>query len=123
MENSQGMLAYCGLNCQTCPIYLATRQEDLVEQSRMRAEIARLCKEHYGLDYAMKDITDCDGCHTEGMPLFSACQNCPIRNCAREKQLENCAVCPDYACEKLERFFVSEPSVRKRLEAIRRDAF
>ena len=123
MENEPIKVAYCGLTCLTCPIYLATRQEDRAEQVRMRIEIVRQCKEQYGLSFDVEDITDCDGCHTERKPLFSACQNCPIRNCAREKQLENCAVCPDYACEKLERFFVSEPSVRKRLEAIRRGAF
>ena len=112
-------MAYCGLTCSTCPIYLATRQEDPGEQARMRDEILRLCQEQYGLSYTFEDITDCDGCHSEGKRLFSACQACPIRNCAREKKLENCAVCPEYACEKLESFFVSEPDARSRLEAIR----
>jgi hypothetical protein len=39
------MVSYCGLTCQTCPIYLATRQEKKEEQARMRAEIVRLCVE------------------------------------------------------------------------------
>ncbi len=47
-----GMIVYCGLSCQTCPIYLATRQENKEEQTRMRVEIAQLCKEQYGMDYA-----------------------------------------------------------------------
>ena len=119
MDISQVMVAFCGLNCLTCPIYLATKQEDPGEQTRMRAEIVRLCKEQYGLDYTLEGITDCDGCYSEGKRLFSACQTCLIRNCAREKKLVNCAMCLDFACEKLERFFVSEPTARSCLETIR----
>jgi hypothetical protein len=113
------IIAYCGLICSTCSIYLATRQEDKEEQARMRAEIARLCKEQYGMNYAPEDITDCDGCPTEGERLFSACNHCLIRKCAREKGLENCAHCTEYACEKLAAFFATEPAARTRLDKIR----
>jgi hypothetical protein len=99
---------------------LATRQENKEEQARMRAEIVQLCKEHYGMDYELEDITDCDGCQTEGERLFSACQNCPMRKCAREKELENCAYCLEYPCGKLEAFFRTDPAARRRLDAIRR---
>ena len=112
------MVAYCGLTCPTCPIYLATRQENKEEQARMRAEIVHLCKEQYGMNYELQDITDCDGCQTEGERLFSACQNCPIRKCAREKELENCAYCAEYACEKLKAFFRTDPAARTRLDTI-----
>jgi hypothetical protein len=113
------MIAYCGLSCQTCPIYLATRQEDKTEQASMRVEIARLCREQYGMDYALEDISDCDGCQTDGDRLFSQCKNCFIRNCVRGKQLENCAYCPEYACRKLEAFFPTDPTAKTRLDAIR----
>ena len=113
------IIAYCGLSCQTCPIYLTTRQENKEEQARMRVEIARLCKEQYWKDFELEDIFDCDGCQTDGERLFSQCKNCPIRNCAREKKLENCAYCTEYACGKLEAFFRTDPMARTRLEAIR----
>jgi len=113
------MIAYCGLTCQTCPIYLATRQKEKEEQTRMRVEIVRLCKEHYGMDYDVKDITDCDGCVTEGGRRFSACKNCLIRKCARENELENCAHCTEYICEKLGEFFKTEPTTRTCLDEIR----
>jgi hypothetical protein len=113
------MFAYCGLSCQTCPIYLATRQENIEEQRRMRIEIVRLCKEHYEMDYELEDISDCDGCHTDGERLFSACWNCFIRKCAREKELETCAYCAEYACGKLEAFLRAEPAAKTRLDAIR----
>ena len=113
------MIAYCGLVCQTCPIYLATREKDEEAQERMRAEIAQLCREQYGMAYEPEDITDCDGCWTDEGRLFSACKDCGIRNCARQRGLESCAYCDEYACERLEAFFASEPSARTRLDEIR----
>ena len=113
------VIAYCGLACQTCPIYLATREEDEGAQERMRAEIAQLCREQYGMAYGPEDITDCDGCWTDGGRLFSACKDCGIRNCARQRGLESCAFCDEYICERLEAFFASEPSARTRLDEIR----
>ncbi|HEX9135843.1 MAG TPA: DUF3795 domain-containing protein, partial [Nitrospirota bacterium] len=113
------IIAYCGLTCQTCPIYLATRQEKKEEQARMRAEIIKLCKDHYGIIYKLEDITDCDGCQTEGERLFSSSKNCPIRKCARDKELENCAYCTEYACGKLEAIFKTDPTAKARLDAVR----
>jgi Protein of unknown function (DUF3795) len=114
-----GIIAYCGLTCQTCPIYLATRQEKKEEQARMRAEIIKLCKDNYGINYMLEDITDCDGCQTEGERLFSSSKNCPIRKCARERELENCAYCTEYACGKLEAFFKTDLTAKARLDAVR----
>ncbi|MBZ5562276.1 MAG: DUF3795 domain-containing protein [Acidobacteriia bacterium] len=113
------LIAYCGLVCDTCPIYLATRQEDREEQARMRAEIARFCNEKYGTGYAPADINDCDGCRTAGGRLFFGCRECCIRQCAMPKGLENCAHCADYACEELGKFFAAEPSAKARLDNLR----
>jgi hypothetical protein len=114
------ILAYCGLTCQRCPIYLATRQENKEVQASIRAEVVNQCKEHYGIQYQHEDITDCDGCRTDGDRLFSASRNCPIRTCARKRKLENCAHCTDYICEKLETFFKKEADAKTRLDSIRR---
>jgi len=112
-------LSYCGLVCNTCPIYLVTREANREEQAGKRAEIARLCREHYGMKYGPEDITDCDGCRTEGGRLFSGCIDCAIRNCARQKTLENCAYCPEYACKKLETFFLKDRDAKTRLDEVR----
>jgi hypothetical protein len=115
------MIAYCGLACHTCPIHLATRQENKEVQTRMRVEIVNQCKEHYGIRYRLEDITDCDGCRTDGDRLFSPSRTCPVRTCAREKKLENCAHCSDYICGKLATFFRTEIAAKTRLDAIRRN--
>ncbi len=112
--------AYCGITCRSCPIYLATKQEDKEKQAGLRAEIVKVCKERYGLIYGLEEITDCDGCRTEGGRLFPGSRNCPVRKCAREKGLENCAYCPEYGCEKLESLFGTDPAARTRLDEVRK---
>jgi hypothetical protein len=113
------VIAYCGLVCQTCPIYLATRVESQEERERMRAEIAQLCQGQYGMAYEPEDITDCDGCQADEGRLFSACKDCAIRKCARQRGLESCAFCDEYVCERLDAFFASESSARIRLDEMR----
>ena len=115
------LIAYCGLSCDTCPIYLATRETDSTEQKRLRIDIARLCREHYGKDYNLEDISDCDGCRSIGGKLFSGCRNCLIRKCAVQRGYENCAGCDEYVCEKLDELFVMDPSAKSRLDKIRND--
>jgi hypothetical protein len=40
----------------------------------------------------------CDGCTSDGR---LADKNCPVRPCAIEKGVENCAHCDEYPCDKL----------------------
>ena len=115
MEES---LAYCGLICQTCQIYLATREPDKEKKYKMRADIAREITKHYGGETKSEDVGDCDGCKTEGGRLFSN-NDCPMRTCAIEKGIDNCAYCDDYTCEALEKLFTTDPGARERLDKIR----
>jgi hypothetical protein len=113
------VVAYCGLTCQHCPIYLATREKDKEKREKMKVDIARICKEQYGMELSPEDITDCDGCKTAGGRLFSGCMKCEIRKCARQKGLENCAHCSEYPCEQLNKFFATDPSAKTRLDIIK----
>jgi hypothetical protein len=119
------MIAYCGLKCETCPIYLATREKDHAKQVKMREDIAGKILKEYGIKCRGEDITDCDGCPTQNGRLFAGCQKCRIRPCARERGLENCAYCGDYACDKLTEFFnfggkLVNTDAKKQLDAIRK---
>jgi hypothetical protein len=113
------IVAYCGLICRTCPICVATRQENKEEQVKMRTEIVRLCHEHYGMNYTIEDITDCDGCRAESGRLFLPSNKCQIRKCAKEKGVKNCARCSDYACERLDAVFKTDPAAKRRLDEIK----
>ena len=115
----ESMIAYCGLACDTCPIYLATLEEDIPRKLAMRKSIAGQCSEHYGMTLEAVDISDCDGCRANTGRLFSGCLNCEIRKCAREKGYASCAYCSHYACEQLVQHFLLDPGARTRLENLR----
>ena len=113
------MIAYCGLYCHSCAIFLATKEKNDEKRNKMRVEIARQIKEHYGTEHKPEDISDCDGCKTVGGRLFSGCENCQISKCAKERDIENCAYCSEYACEQLMKLFATDPDAKKRLDKIR----
>lgn len=113
------MISFCGLVCNTCPMYSATREINIEEQTRMRTEIARICKEEYGMKFELSDITDCDGCRTENGRLFSGCVGCAMRECLKQKAIENCTSCSEYICRNLESFFIKDPSAKIRLDEMR----
>jgi hypothetical protein len=113
------MLAYCGLTCDSCPIYLATLEQDKSNQQTMRERIAEQCSEIYGMNMRPEDVTDCDGCRADTGRLFSGCMKCRIRKCARRHDIESCACCGDYACKKLKEHFTLDPDAQTRLEEIR----
>jgi hypothetical protein len=113
------MMSYCGLDCDTCPIHRATLESNKEAQSLMRVEIARLCREQYGVNYKPEDITGCDGCRRDNGRLFAGCMTCEIRKCASGKGIENCAYCAEYACEKLEVFLIKELTAKTHLDEIR----
>ena len=119
-KTMEKMIAYCGLRCDTCPILQATRQTNDEKKYEMRAEIARQIKKHLGQDCKPEDVTDCDGCKAVSGRLFSSCSKCVVRKCASQKGVETCAHCDEYACDKLEKLFSTEPGAKESLEEIRK---
>ena len=111
-------VSYCGLVCETCPIYLATREQNPKKKLQMRVDIARQIKEHYGQETRPEEVGDCDGCKAETVSMY--CTSCGIRICAAEKGLENCAHCNEYVCDKLQEFFTKDPQAKERLDTIHR---
>jgi len=114
------MIAYCGLACDTCPIHLATLEQDFSRQQTMREAVAEQCSRYYGIKQTAEDITDCDGCRSGTGRMFSGCYKCEIRKCAIQKNIESCAFCSDYACENIKKHFLLDPGTQTRLEEIRR---
>lgn len=122
IKRADEIIAYCGLNCSTCRIYLATREKDPEKQKEMREGIARYIKEHFDPNTRLEDITDCDGCTVKDGRLYSGCQKCEVRKCAIQKGVKNCAYCKEYACDKLIKQFNTEgpeSGAKKRLDAIK----
>ncbi len=113
------MIAYCGIECHTCPIHMATVETNKEVQAQKRTEIARILRELYSINHTPEEITDCDGCKAINVRLYVGCLDCEIRKCGIERKLENCGFCKDYACEKLTAFLTKEPEAKKYLEKVR----
>ncbi len=90
------MISYCGLKCDECDAYIATRINS-------REEAEKLARKWSTEDrsFATEDIW-CDGCTGEDGRIFIWCKECPIRSCCAERQLLNCAHCGDFPCEIIE---------------------
>ncbi len=123
IEKMSEMISYCGQICSNCPIYLATKETNKEVQEQRRAEIAKSFEKTYGIYFEASDIGDCDGCRTAEGRLYFACNECKIRKCAKQKSIENCAYCPDYACKDLEEFFKRDASSKGRLDKVRDQMF
>ena len=108
------IIAYCGLACYECGAYLATIGDD----DEKRKEVAEQWSKEYNASFEPADI-DCLGCLLPNERLFSYCAQCPIRSCAIEMGVQNCAYCSSYGCEKLAGILDAVPEAKKRLDQIR----
>jgi hypothetical protein len=113
------LLAYCGLKCGSCQIYLATRETDKEKQAKLRVQIAEFISEEYGITIKPRDVTDCDGCRASSGRLYSGCSKCEIKKCAQEKDCLTCAHCIEYPCDKLRKFFITDPNAKSHLDDIK----
>lgn len=93
------MIAFCGLNCTQCAMFIATQNDD----DKARAEAARMLDETYGFKFRPEEI-NCDGCHTENGRLLGYCNSCKVRACGKNKGLDTCASCNDQPCKDLADF-------------------
>lgn len=117
------MLAFCGLACDSCPIHLATIEKDIDKKILMRKDIAEQLAKIYQTNPKPEIISDCDGCKIDNGRLFTGCNDCKIRKCAKKRNLESCAFCNDYICENLNKHYTYDPDSRNRLELIRKKHF
>ncbi|HNZ65113.1 MAG TPA: DUF3795 domain-containing protein [Smithella sp.] len=108
------MIAYCGIICTKCPVYLATQADD----DKAREAVAQRWSTQYGLHIKPRDAI-CDGCLKMDGRLFSHCRVCGIRACGMEKKVSTCAACADYACAQLKAFHSVAPHAGRMLEKLR----
>ena len=89
-------LAFCGDDCNFCPRYIAT-QSGSEEQLK---EVAILWKKA-GWQEAIVSPEEmvCYGCSSVSRCVYG------IKECALEKDVENCGRCQDYPCEKVIKVF------------------
>lgn len=110
------MIAYCGLECFKCPVYLAGKNDDPGAREKVAAEWSKI----FNWDLKAEDMV-CDGCLVDNGVLFKFCRQCEPRKCCRSKGIDTCASCEDYACDKIKVLIDYDPVIGKNLEKIRKD--
>ena len=109
------MIAYCGLDCERCEAFIATRTND----DALRAAVAEQWSRTYNAPIKPEHI-NCTGCQSAGVTTYYCDQLCEIRKCATTKSVGTCADCRDYPCSLLEPVFQAAPQARAALDALRR---
>jgi hypothetical protein len=109
--------AYCGLDCGECEAYIATQKNDLAGLEAT----AKKWAEQFGGKAISADMCLCDGCSSGKMTSTAHAVTCAIRLCASGRGVTTCAHCQDYGCETLKGFFAFAPTLKDKLEAIRKE--
>lgn len=107
-------IAYCGLDCARCEAYIATQNNDRAAMEKVIEHWTQEYKTTFTIETVM-----CDGCTNVEGRHAGYCAYCDIRACGSARGIANCAHCPDYACERLARFFGSVPEAKSALERVR----
>ena len=103
------IVAFCGITCTECKAFIATKENNEAKK-KVIAEEWKIKPEE----------VDCDGCLDANGRHINYWNTCEIRKCGAEKEVENCAFCVDYACEKLGKFHEQAPKAKETLEEIRK---
>ena len=85
------IISKCGYRCDLCPAYEKNLKSD-ADKQRMSDAWEKYC----GFQVPPEQIQSCPGCEVSG-----ADPTCTVRPCAIEKNMENCAHCEEFACDKL----------------------
>src|SRR5512142_531120 len=101
------MTAYCGLDCEQCGAFIATRTNDDALRAKVAEEWARL----YHAPIKPEHI-NCTGCKSTGVKTYYCDQLCEVRKCAVSKPVNTCAECPDYPCTLLDPILTAAPQAR-----------
>jgi hypothetical protein len=89
------LAAVCGLYCEACTLYIATREDP--------ARLKLLAKRFQLPEEEMK----CNGCRAAKRGPY--CQTCKMFACAVEKGIDFCVDCEDFPCHDLKQFQSERP--------------
>lgn len=109
------MIACCGLDCEQCKAFIATRDNN----DPLRAAVAKEWAELYHAPIQPEHI-NCTGCHSTGAKVYYCEAMCEVRKCCTGKGLPHCAACGDFACAALQQIFSMSAAARQNLMALRK---
>ncbi len=105
------ILAICGLDCEQCDAYIATKNNDQV----LREKTAKLWSELNNAPILPEHI-NCDGCRVNGRKTVYCESLCAIRQCALKKGVATCGECLEMEqCSTLGTMVAHNPELLKNL--------
>lgn len=99
---------FCGIDCQSCQVFLATKNNDLEAKKKLAEEWSLRLDQNYS-----PEQMECLGCNSKEVHEY--CLSCDVRVCNLKKGTENCAHCSVFPCELIEEFWKDQPLEFERL--------
>ncbi|MBR4433233.1 MAG: DUF3795 domain-containing protein [Bacteroidaceae bacterium] len=110
-KTKRGMIAFCGIDCEKCDAYIATKNDD----QALREKTAKLWAELNNAPI-LPDHINCDGCRVNGRKTFYCQTLCPIRQCALKKGVTTCGQCPEMdTCPTVGAVHANSPEAKENL--------
>lgn len=99
-KNKMAKIGVCGLNCECCSRYQATRSGDSSELEKVKQFYIKLglCEESLNADELV-----CHGCDPK-----NRCAYPEVVKCANDRGVETCGHCNSYPCEKINVVFAGK---------------
>lgn len=105
------LIAYCGLDCEKCDAFIATKNND----NALRAQTAKKWAELNDAPIT-PDMINCQGCRVDGAKTPFCDSMCEIRQCAEKKCVGTCGDCSETnSCKSLGFIFSNNAEAKKNL--------
>ena len=103
------LIAICGLDCEKCDAYIATKNND----QALRVKTAKLWAELNNAPILPEHI-NCEGCRMDGRKTVFCDRLCLIRQCALSKGFETCGECQEKdTCPKVGVIWQNNPQAKE----------
>ena len=107
-------ICYCGLYCKNCAVKARVEPAAKALYEEMKkagfGDVIHFIPDGEGFWRFLKSVSDegaCISCRAgSGNP------GCTVRVCAKEKEVEACALCESYPCEKFDEYFKAYPILK-----------
>jgi len=94
-ESDKTLAAVCGLFCEACTLFIATREDP----ARLKGLAARF--------QFSEEAVKCYGCRSAKRGPY--CEKCKMFSCTAERGIDFCIECEDYPCSHLKQFQSKRP--------------
>ena len=82
------MIGCCGIDCEKCDVYIATKNDD----NALREKTAEMWSRLNNVNIT-PDMLYCTGCRCDGVKTYYCSDTCKIRKCVKDNGFETCSEC------------------------------